>query len=164
MKNIITPGFFITTLFLSFALTGCSKTETESDNTVQETEAETINKFEETVTGDSFIVKFEYVDGQENEQVANALVTKEVFDDLGFSEGEVLSMIRLSITRSQYELNYPRSFKLSEIDNAVFVSTDDDGLSILIRALGTNAMGVESTITVIDQYDRQGEHIETFSM
>ncbi|PKD43461.1 hypothetical protein [Rhodohalobacter barkolensis] len=162
MKYIYISGFYISILFLSFSLTGCSKTET--DNTVQETEAVPINKFEETATGDSFIVKFKYDDGQENEKIANALVTIDVFDDLGFSEGEVLSLIRLSIIRSQYELNYPRSFKLSEKDNAVFVSTDDDGLSILIRAIGANAMGVESTITVIDKYDKQGEHIEMFSM
>lgn len=160
MRNIITSGIFVTITFLSFALIGCSNTET--DSAVQEAEA--INKFEETVTGDSFTVKFKYIDGQENEEIAKALVTKDVFEELGFSEQEVLTFMRSSIVRSQYQLNYPRSFKLPHRDSAIYVSVEDYGLSLLIRAIGTNAMGVESTITVIDKYDRQGEHIEIFSM
>lgn len=140
---------------LSINFTAHSQTTNNSEN-----ELEAVNKFE-VFTDDAFRVTFEYTDGQENKALAQALVTKEIFESFGLTEERVLNMIRLSVTHAQNEFRYPRTFKLPIKSYAVYVDAqDDETINLLIDAIGSNAMGVEGIIQLVDVYDAEGRHIE----
>lgn len=153
---------YLITLYLICSIQviqSCEKAEFE----VAVDETETINVFEETTIKTGYRVNFEYDDGQENTAIARAYVPKEIFYELGFSEQDVLNLIQFSVIRSMYQLRYPRSFKLRNNTDAVFVTIMEDEISLMISAIGSNAMGVESHITIIDKYSLDGEHIGILS-
>lgn len=142
-------------------LINCSGTQEDSSDQ----ESISMNEFSEIITGNGYHVNIRYSDGQENSKVAEVLVAKEIFENLDLTEQLVLTIINKSIIRAQYELSNPRTFRLAENRTPIYVSlNDDNSISVLTNAIGENSYGVEQDITILDEYDTDGEPISIMAM